>query len=87
MPVLDRRICRAYTSGVDELLAGILGAIVEFLLEAFLELIAAAAASRALLGLFRGVAEAVKYNRVLMGIGYALLGTLASALSLQCQIL
>jgi len=51
---------------VDELLGAILGAIAEFLLEAFLELIAAAVldlASRALLGLFRGVAEAVKGNR------------------------
>jgi len=70
---------------VDELLAAILGAIVEFLLEAFLELIAAAVldlASRALLGLFRGVAEAVKHNPVLMVIVYALLGTLAGAMSL-----
>jgi chromate transport protein ChrA len=70
---------------VDELLAGILGAIVEFLLEAFLEVIAAAVldlVSRALLGLFKGLAEAVKHNRVLTSILYALLGALAGALSL-----
>ena len=70
---------------MDELLAAILGSIVEFLLEAFLELIAAAVldlGSRALLGVFREVAEAVKDNRVLIGIAYALLGTLAGALSL-----
>ena len=70
---------------MDELLAAILGAIAEFLLEAFLELIAAAVldlASRALLGLFRGVVEAVKDNRALMGVIYALLGALAGGLSL-----
>ena len=70
---------------MDELLAAILGAIAEFLLEAFLELIAAAIldlASRVLVGPFKGVAEAVKDNRVLISIGYALLGTLAGSLSL-----
>ena len=70
---------------MEELLAEILGAIAEFLFEAFLELIAAAIldlASRALLGLFKGVAEAVKDNRVLLSIGYAVLGTLAGMLSL-----
>ena len=70
---------------MDELLAAILGAIAEFLLEAFLELIAAAVldlASRALLGLFKGVAGALKDNRVLMGLVYVLLGALAGGLSL-----
>jgi multisubunit Na+/H+ antiporter MnhE subunit len=70
---------------VDELLGAILGAIAEFLLEAFLELIAAAIldlASRALLGLFTSLAEAVKDNRALTGFMYALLGVLAGALSL-----
>jgi hypothetical protein len=70
---------------VDELLAAILGAIAEFLLEAFLELIAAAVldlASRALLGLFKGVAGAVKDNRVFIGLAYVLLGALAGGLSL-----
>ena len=70
---------------MDELLAAILGAIAEFLLEAFLELIAAAVldlASRALLGLFKGVAGAVKGNQVLLGFVYVLLGALAGGLSL-----
>jgi len=70
---------------VDELLGAILGAIAEFLLEAFLELIAAAIldlASRVLLGLFTSLAEAVKDNRALTGFMYALLGVLAGALSL-----
>ena len=70
---------------MDELLALILGEIAEFLLEAFLELIAAAVlalVSRASQGLFRGVAEAVHYNRVLMVVVYALLGALAGTLSL-----
>jgi hypothetical protein len=70
---------------VDELLAAILGAIFEFLLEAFLELIAAAVldlATRALLGVFTGIAEAIKGNRVLTSIVYALLGASAGALSL-----
>src|SRR2546430_338118 len=74
---LDSLYCHAYTSAVDELLAAILGAIAEFLLEAFLELIAAAVldlASRALLGLFKRIAGAVKDNRVLMGLIYVLLG-------------
>jgi len=69
---------------VDELLALILGEIAEFLLEALLEVIAAAVlalVSRALLGLFRGVGEAVHHNRVLMVIVYALLGASAGALS------
>lgn len=66
---------------MDELLAGILGAILEFLLEAFLEVIAAAildVISRALVSLF----GAVKQNRVLTSILYALLGALAGALSI-----
>ena len=70
---------------MDELFAAILGSIAEFFLEAFLELGAAAIldlASRALAGLFKGVAEAVKNNRALISIGYALLGILAGALSL-----
>jgi hypothetical protein len=78
-------VSRAYTGDVDELIAAILGAIAEFLLEAFLELIAAAVldlASRALLGLFTSLTEAVKVNRVLTGFMYALLGALAGALSL-----
>jgi hypothetical protein len=70
---------------VDDLLGAILGAIAEFLLEAFLELIAAAIldlASRVFLGLFTSLAEAVKDNRALTGFMYALLGVLAGALSL-----
>jgi hypothetical protein len=70
---------------VDELLAAILGAIAEFLLEAFLELIAAAVldlASRALLGLFTNLAEAIKGSRVFAGFMYTLLGVLAGSLSL-----
>ena len=70
---------------MDELLAAILGAMFEFLLEAFLELIAAAVldlATRASLGVFKGIAEAIKGNRVLTSIIYALLGALAGALSL-----
>jgi len=70
---------------VDELLGAILGAIAEFLLEAFLELIAAAVlelASRALLGLFKSLAEAIKDSRALTGFLYALLGMLAGTLSL-----
>lgn len=70
---------------MDELLAGILGAILEFLLEAFLEVIAAAIldlVSRAFLGLSKGLAKAVKQNRVLTSILYALLGALAGVLSL-----
>jgi hypothetical protein len=85
LPVIDRSSSRAYTGDVDELLGAILGAIAEFLLEAFLELIAAAIldlASRALLGLFTSLAEAVKDNRALTGFMYALLGVLAGALSL-----
>ena len=81
----DRYFCFAYTSDVDELLAAILGAIAEFVFEAFLELIAAAIldlASRVLVGLFKGVAETVKDDRGLISIGYALLGTLAGGLSL-----
>jgi hypothetical protein len=70
---------------VDELLGAILGAIAEFLLEAFLELIAAAVldlVSRAFLGVFTSVAEALKDNQVLTSFVYALLGVLAGALSL-----
>jgi hypothetical protein len=70
---------------VDELLAAILAAIAEFLLEAFLELIAAAildVVSRVLAGLFTTVAEATKDNRVLAGLMYALLGVLAGAVSI-----
>lgn len=60
-------------------------AIAELLLEVFLELIAAAVldlASRALSGLFTGLSDAVKGNRVLIGIIYPLLGMSAGALSL-----
>jgi hypothetical protein len=70
---------------VDELLAAIIGALVEFLLEAFLEVIAAGVldlVSRALLGLFKGLAETVKQNRVLTSLLYAFLGAFAGALSL-----
>jgi hypothetical protein len=70
---------------VDELLGAVLGAIAEFLLEAFLELIAAAVldlSSRALLDLFTSLGEAIKDNRALTGVTYALLGMLAGALSL-----
>ena len=70
---------------MDELLGAILGAIAEFLLEAFLELVAAAIldlASRVMLGLFTSLAEAVKDNRALTSFMYALLGVLAGALSL-----
>ena len=78
-------LSRAYTADVDELIAAILGAIAEVLFEVFLQLIAEAVldlASRALLGLFTGLAEALKGNRVLTGLMYALLGALAGALSL-----
>jgi chromate transport protein ChrA len=84
-PVLDRYSSRPYTGDVDELFAAILGAIAEFLLEAFLELIAAAVldlAFRALLGLFTSLAEAAKESRVFTGFVYTLLGVLAGALSL-----
>jgi hypothetical protein len=70
---------------VDELIAAILGAIAELLFELFVELIAAAVlglAYRALLGLFTGLAEALKDNHILTGFMYALLGPLAGALSL-----
>ncbi|MCU1271741.1 MAG: hypothetical protein JWN74_3035 [Acidobacteriaceae bacterium] len=83
--MIDRISSRAYTGDVDELLGAILGAIAEFLLEAFLELIAAVIldlASRVLLGLFTSLTEAVKDNRALTGFVYALLGVLAGALSL-----
>jgi hypothetical protein len=71
---------------VDELLALILATIAEFLLEIFMELIAAAVldlASRALSGLFTGLSDAFKGNRVLIGFTYALLGMSAGALSLR----
>jgi hypothetical protein len=70
---------------VDDLIAAILGAIAELFLETFLEVIAATVvdlASRALLGLLAGLAEAVKDNRFLTGFTYALLGMLAGTLSL-----
>ena len=70
---------------MDELLALILATIGEFLLEIFVELIAAAVldlASRALSGLFTGLSDAFKSNRVLIGFIYALLGMSAGALSL-----
>jgi hypothetical protein len=84
MPVLDRSVPCTYTAEVDELIAAILGVIAELFLEAFLEVIAATVvdlASRVLLGLFTGLAEAVKDNRFLTGFTYALLGALAGALS------
>ena len=70
---------------MDELLGAILAAIAELILEAFLELIAAAIldfASRVLVDLFRGIAEAIKQNRILTGLIYSLLGVSAGALSL-----
>lgn len=70
---------------MDELLGAILGAIAEFLLEAFLELIAAVIldlASRILLGLFTSLTEVVRDNRALTSFVYALLGVSAGALSL-----
>jgi hypothetical protein len=70
---------------VDELLALILATIAEFLLEIFVELIAAAVldlSSRALSGLFTGLSDAFKGNRVLIGFIYSLLGISAGALSL-----
>jgi len=84
-PVLDRGDPLSYTSDVDELLALILGTIAEFLLEIFVELIAAAVldiASRALSGVFEGLSDAFKGNRVLVGIIYGVLGMSAGALSL-----
>jgi len=70
---------------VDEILGAILSAIAELFLEAFLELIAAAVlelASRAFLVLFASLAEAIKKDRLLGSVIYALLGALAGALSL-----
>jgi len=70
---------------VDDLIAAILGAIAELFLETFLELIAATVvdlASRALLGVFAGLAEAVKGSRFLTGFTYAVVGALAGAISL-----
>jgi len=83
--VLDSCGSRAYTLDVDELLAAILGAIAELLLEVFFELIAAAVfdlVSRALLGLFTGLSDAMKDNKVLTAFMYGVLGVLAGALSL-----
>ena len=71
---------------MDEILAAILGEIAGIFLEAFLELIAAAVlglAYRALVSLFTSLAEAVKENRLLAGVMYALLGALAGTLSLH----
>ena len=70
---------------MDELLGAILGAIAELLLEAFMEVVAAAVldlASRALLGLFTGLSDAIGGNRILASFMYGLLGVLAGALSL-----
>lgn len=70
---------------MDELLALVLATIAEFLLEIFMELIAAAVldlASRALSGLFTGLSDAFKGNRVFIGFIYALLGMSAGGLSL-----
>ena len=78
-------VSRAYTGDVEQLLAAILGAIAEFLLELFLQLIAAAlldVVSRTVRVLFTTVAESVEANRVLTTFMYALLGALAGALSL-----
>ena len=69
---------------MDELLFLILATIGEFLLEIFVELIAAAIldlASRALSGFF-DLSDAFKGNRVLIGFIYALLGMSAGTLSL-----
>ena len=84
-PVLDSCSSRAYTSDVDELVAAILGTIAELLLEVFFELIAAAVfdlVSRALLGLFTGLSDAMKDNKVLTAFMYGVLGVLGGALSL-----
>jgi hypothetical protein len=70
---------------VEELLVLILATIAEFLLEIFVELIAAAVldlVSRALSGLFTGVSDALEGNRVLIGAIYAVLGISAGELSL-----
>jgi len=71
---------------VDEILGLILASIAEFLLEAFLELIATAVldlASRAVAAAFANVAEVIKdWSRALVAVGYALLGALAGVLSL-----
>jgi len=84
-PVFDSYTFGAYTSDVDELLAAILGAIAELLLEVFIELIAAAVmdlVSRALLNLFTGLSKAIQDSRVLTSFMYGLLGVLAGGLSL-----
>jgi LytS/YehU family sensor histidine kinase len=70
---------------VDELVAAILGTIAELFLEVFFELIAAAVfdlVSRALLGLFTGLSDAMKDNKVLTAFMYGVLGVSAGALSL-----
>ena len=70
---------------MGELLAAILGAIAELLLEAFLEIIAAVVVdvvSAAFLDLFTGLKEAIQGSRVLTGFMYGLLGMLTGALSL-----
>jgi hypothetical protein len=70
---------------VEELLAGLLWIVADFLLELFAELIAAAVfdfASRAFLGLFTGLTGAVRPNRVVTSLIYALLGGLAGVFSL-----
>jgi len=70
---------------VDELLAAILGAIAEILLDAFIEIIAAVVVdivSTVLLDLFTGLKEAIQSSSVLTGFMYGLLGVLAGALSL-----
>ena len=70
---------------MDELLAAILGLVAELLLEAFMELIAAAVldfASRALSEVFTGLTDATKENKILTGFMYGLLGVFAGVLSL-----
>ena len=70
---------------MDELLGLILATIAEFLLEILMELIAAVVLDlvyRALSGLFTDLSDAVRGNRALIGLIYALLGMSAGALSL-----
>ena len=70
---------------MDELLAAILGAIAELLLETFIALIAAALVdlvSRALLELFTGLSEAIQGSRALTSFIYGLLGCCRDRLSL-----
>jgi hypothetical protein len=65
---------------VDELLAAVLASIAESLLEVVFELIAAALLElvlRALIGLFKGLGNAIKDNSAIAGFTYGHLGVLA----------